>query len=447
MRTFAEKPKTTQPTTSAKSSAVSRAHVGQHHDPNSILNLQRTMGNQALLRFLQSNGEERNTILASTVSLQFGHDFARIPVNPHKADALQTKLSVNKPGDEYEQEADRIAEQVMCMPDPELSIAPAPAQLSRKCAACEEEEPRKLRARPAGASVAGGSEVPSIVYESLCSIGQALDPSTRAFMEPRFGQNFADVRVHTDPTAAESARAIGALAYASGNHIVFAPGQYDPGSDHGRQLLAHELAHIVQQDTRGAGPVPLMRQPFPGTGMVPPGDCSWADYIILGGSVETAKAVVNMMGACRAGDSCLFLAMKIAAITAEIAARVARDTTCFRGGDSGHREQVQGRVNMMSRCYEFFTRSNCSPDLITAMAVVVERAREVIAVAAAAVAVAVAVAAIVALIAALIALAEVIAAAAAAAAEAVLVGAAAAAVIALLVGLKNQLEGGEPSGA
>src|SRR5262245_16168961 len=72
MRTFAEKPKRKQPTTSAKSSAVSRAHVGQHHDPNSILNLQRTMGNQALLRLLESNGEERNTVLTSTVSLQFG---------------------------------------------------------------------------------------------------------------------------------------------------------------------------------------------------------------------------------------------------------------------------------------------------------------------------------------------------------------------------------------
>jgi hypothetical protein len=92
MRTFAEKQKTTQPTTSAKSPAVSRAHVGQHHDPNSVLNLQRTMGNQALLRSLQSNAEERNAVLTSTATLQFGHDFARIPVNPHKAGALQSSV-------------------------------------------------------------------------------------------------------------------------------------------------------------------------------------------------------------------------------------------------------------------------------------------------------------------------------------------------------------------
>jgi hypothetical protein len=71
-------------------------------------------------------------------------------------------------------------------------------------------------------------------------------------MEPRFGRDFANIRVHADPAAGDSARAIGALAYASANHIVFAPGQYVPNSDPGRQLLAHELAHTVQQ---AGGPV------------------------------------------------------------------------------------------------------------------------------------------------------------------------------------------------
>jgi len=162
---------------------------------------------------------------------------------PHLPGAIQAKLVVGQVNDPLEYEADRVADQAMRVSEPELAIAPAPAQLSQKCAACEEEEPRKLGARPAGVSVAGGSEAPAIVHEVLRSIGQPLDRSTRACMEPRFGRDFADIRVHADPAAGESARAIGALAYASANHIVFAPGQYVPGSDHGRQLLAHELAH------------------------------------------------------------------------------------------------------------------------------------------------------------------------------------------------------------
>jgi hypothetical protein len=163
----------------------------------------------------------------------------------------------------------------------------------------------------------------------------------------------------------------------------------------------------------------------------------------LRGSVETAKAVVSTLGACSPGDSCIFLATKIAAITAEIAARVALDTACFKGGDTGHRQQVQDKINMMNRCYRFFSNSNCSPELIAAMAVVVERAREVIAAAA----VVVAIALVVALIAAIIALAKVIialiAAAAVAIAEAGAIAAGAAAVIALLVLVMDQISSGD----
>jgi len=139
-----------------------------------------------------------------------------------------------------------------------------------------------------------------------------------------------------------------------------------------------------------------------------------------------------MLGACAPGDSCLFLATKIAAITAEIAARVALDATCFKGGDTGHRQQVQDKINMMNRCYRFFSTSNCSPELIAAMAVVVEAARDVIA----ATALALVVVALIALIAAIIALAEVIAAAAAAAAE---ILAAAEALISLLSMVRDEI--------
>jgi len=84
--------------------------------------------------------------------------------------------------------------------------------------------------------------------------GAPLDPTARAFMEPRFGHDFSQVRVHTDTRAATVARSLDALAFTVGNDIAFAPGQYRPGSDEGRALLAHELTHTLQQ-TGGAARV------------------------------------------------------------------------------------------------------------------------------------------------------------------------------------------------
>jgi Novel toxin 16 len=188
-------------------------------------------------------------------------------------------------------------------------------------------------------------------------------------------------------------------------------------------------------------------QRFPGDGMTPPGDCGYGQYIPLRMAVESAKAVVSMLGSCSPGDSCTFLATKIAAISAEIAARVALDATCFKGGDTGHRQQVQDKINMLNRCYRFFQASNCSPDLIAAMEVVVARAREVIEGAAAVVAAAVIVAAVVALVAAIIALAEVIMAAVAAAAEAAAIGAAVAAMVAVLALIRQNVSAGAPASA
>ena len=90
--------------------------------------------------------------------------------------------------------------------------------------------------------------VPSSVRQTLDTPGRPLDASTRAFMEPRFGQDFSGVRVHTSPEAARSARDVNALAYTAGRDIAFGAGQYAPDTTHGRQLLAHELAHVVQQE-------------------------------------------------------------------------------------------------------------------------------------------------------------------------------------------------------
>jgi len=97
------------------------------------------------------------------------------------------------------------------------------------------------------ASHAGPATVPPIVHEVLRSSGQPLDADTRTFMEPRFGHDFSRVHVHTDPKATESARQTNALSYTVGRDVVFASGQYIPHSSTGLRLIAHELAHVVQQ--------------------------------------------------------------------------------------------------------------------------------------------------------------------------------------------------------
>jgi hypothetical protein len=90
-----------------------------------------------------------------------------------------------------------------------------------------------------------------VVHEVLQSSGHPLDDTTRAFMEPRFGRDFGHVRVHTDSAAARSAQAVNALAYTVGGDVVFGAGQYQPGSDAGKRLIAHELTHTLQQSNLG----------------------------------------------------------------------------------------------------------------------------------------------------------------------------------------------------
>ncbi|HWS90143.1 MAG TPA: DUF4157 domain-containing protein [Pyrinomonadaceae bacterium] len=114
------------------------------------------------------------------------------------------------------------------------------------CAARQEETIRRRAAREVG-DAQMMSEAAPVVEEVLGSPGQPLDGQAREFMESRFGHDFSGVRVHTDSRAAESARAVGALAYTVGQDVVFDEGQYQPRTREGRRLLAHELTHVVQQ--------------------------------------------------------------------------------------------------------------------------------------------------------------------------------------------------------
>lgn len=122
--------------------------------------------------------------------------------------------------------------------------------LQRKCDKCQKKRQLLQRSALKNSSLENGANsAPPIVHDVLHSSGEPLDPTTRAFMEPRFGQDFSRVRVHTGARASESARAVDALAYTVGRDVVFKEGHYNPGNSRGRALLAHELAHVGQQQS------------------------------------------------------------------------------------------------------------------------------------------------------------------------------------------------------
>lgn len=149
---------------------------------------------------------------------------------------FQPKWGVSRSDDPLEIEADRVADQVMSMRDSQIAVTPMHSQLNRKCA---------------------DYETPDIVHDVIRSSGQPIDDRSRAFFEARFGEDFSKVRIHADEGGAASAHAVNALAYTLGSHIAFAQSRYAPQSTAGRHLLAHELAHVVQQQ---AEPVAVQRQ-------------------------------------------------------------------------------------------------------------------------------------------------------------------------------------------
>ena len=210
---------------------------------------------------------------------------------------IQAKLEVGAVDDPLEREADRVAEQVMRMPEPAIATNPTtPGSSSppkdrifttwdglhqgddahptmsgsavgvwRKCSCggtCDEckaeqheDEHSKVQRKPAAPQIsaigpspsATGMTVPPIVHEVLRRPGQPLDRATRTYFEPRFHVDFSRVRIHTDAPAAASARAVNAQAYTVGSHIVLRSGISATETPVGRALMGHELAHVVQQ--------------------------------------------------------------------------------------------------------------------------------------------------------------------------------------------------------
>lgn len=152
---------------------------------------------------------------------------------------IQPKLRVGAPGDAFERQADRIANSVLRKPALALGIGRQKnGTVQRKCGQCGHES-----------SVNAGASSTSFSYAlgSLNGGGRALPEPTRSFFEHRMGHDFADIRVHTDTMADQLAGSMQAKAFTYGHHIVFAKGQYAQNTAESQRLLAHELAHTIQQ--------------------------------------------------------------------------------------------------------------------------------------------------------------------------------------------------------
>ena len=143
---------------------------------------------------------------------------------------LQAKLTVSQPGDVYEQEADRVADEVMRSPTP-TAVHGAPARIQRVASHTGRNNP----------------SAPSSAAQIQAGPARPLEPVLRQDMEQRFGYDFSQVRLHFGGAAEQSARDVNADAYTLGHDIVFGAGQFAPHTGTGRRLIAHELTHVVQQ--------------------------------------------------------------------------------------------------------------------------------------------------------------------------------------------------------
>lgn len=290
------KPQTKAPEASTSRPGLDRSALATHgFERDQVAQarfLQRTIGNQARLRLLaqQASPPDREISLKNTSISRDrrgpSFDFGKIPVFPPESASqaqpsfspppvgfvggLQAKLEVGAVDDPLEREADRVAEQVMRMPNA-AAVAPPAVRvggirgMQRKCSCggtcpeCRDEEDggehSKVQRKSTGPQASSpssspnnsGTTAPPIVNEVLRSPGRPLDTTTRSFMESRFANDFSDVRVHIDSQAAESAAAVRAHAYTVGKNVVFGAGKFAPASHEGKGLIAHELTHVLQQ--------------------------------------------------------------------------------------------------------------------------------------------------------------------------------------------------------
>jgi hypothetical protein len=193
------------------------------------------------------------------ISLQSNH-------NRHSLLTIQPKLTIGQPGDKYEQEADKVATQVVNkinspqpvgqrqeMPeeeDKELQTKPVSESIQRQ--EMPEEEEEELQTKPHGHAQTQFNNTNQLEQsiQQAKGGGQALDNQIKTKMEQGFGSDFSGVRIHTDSHSDTLNRSLQARAFTTGQDVFFRQGEYNPTNRSGQELIAHELTHVVQQTKR-----------------------------------------------------------------------------------------------------------------------------------------------------------------------------------------------------
>lgn len=239
MRIYAQKPKASQQSLTVEITQPGRIHFGQRHGANEILNLQGTMGNQAVQRLLKTNPDslEDSPNITSATS-HSGFDFSRIPVHSRTPNGVLFDANARA---HYKLGPGTNLADIRIHTD-EHAAAFAEALAAEAYAKGSDHDDNELHRHAAGP---GPAVAPAIVHEVLRGPSRPIPADVRRDMETLLGHDFADVRVHTDERAGASAEAVAAHAYTVGRHIVFSSGRFDPGSAQGRKLLAHELTHTA----------------------------------------------------------------------------------------------------------------------------------------------------------------------------------------------------------
>lgn len=183
-----------------------------------------------------ANAGERAQLL-SELQRSYGNAYVQRLLRSH---ALQAKLTVNPPDDIYEKEADQVAEIVTKSPGAEI-------QRQAEEEETEEEEEETVAPKMAVSQTPEVSDDVEGRINAARGSGEALPDSIRASLEPHFGRDFSDVRVHAGAEADALSQQLGAKAFTTGQDIFFRSGDYQPESEEGKKLLGHEMTHVVQQ--------------------------------------------------------------------------------------------------------------------------------------------------------------------------------------------------------
>ncbi|MFO7847587.1 MAG: DUF4157 domain-containing protein [Balneolaceae bacterium] len=163
---------------------------------------------------------------------------------------IKPKLKIGKPDDRLEQQADRVADAVMLMPDQPLQMQALEDEEELQMQPMEEEE---IQMKPAIRRSHDGNMITSPTISSKISemqgTGQSLPAETQEEMGNKMGTDFSRLSIHTGPDASQLSDNLGARAFTVGNDIYFNRGEYKPGTTEGRRLIAHELVHTVQKES------------------------------------------------------------------------------------------------------------------------------------------------------------------------------------------------------